>query len=181
MRFIPVVLLLFLLTACSWPAPLLELIQEEGELVVLTRNSPTTYYEGPEGFAGLEYELVQLFAQELGVKARFEVPESFAEILPKISRKEAHLAAAGLTVTKSRETKVRFGPSYQEIAQQLVYLRGTYRPRDINDVIGNTLEVVAGSSHEEELVRLKKKYPDHPGTGCINGCNALERDRAKID
>ena len=160
MRITSTVLLFFLLAACSKPTPLLELILEKGELVVLTRNSPTTYYEGPEGFAGLEYDLVQLFAKELGVKAHFEVPESFTEILPKISRKEAHLAAAGLTVTKLRETKVRFGPSYQEITQQLIYLGGTYRPREIADIIGSTLEIMAGSSHEEELLRLKEKYPD---------------------
>ena len=160
MRFMPLALLSLLLSACTRPTPLLDLIQEEGELVVLTRNSPTTYYEGPEGFAGLEYELVQLFAEELGVKARFIVPDSFAEILPRISRKEAHLAAAGLTVTRSRESMVRFGSSYQEITQQLIYLRGTRRPRHITDTIGGTLEIVAGSSHEEELIRLKEKYPD---------------------
>ena len=32
-------------------------VQRSGELVVLTRNSPTTYYEGPDGPTGFEYDL----------------------------------------------------------------------------------------------------------------------------
>lgn len=139
---------------------MLERIKASGELVVLTRNSPTTYYEDAEGLAGLEYELVQLFAEELGVKARFIVPDSFDKIIPMISRAEAHLAAAGLTVTKRREPKVRFGPSYQEITPQLVYRAGEKRPRRITDTADGILEIVAGSSHEEELHKLKKKHPD---------------------
>ncbi len=160
MRYLFLILTLSASLACSRPTPVLEQIQQSGELLVITRNSPTTYYEGPEGFTGLEYDLVQLFAKELGVTARFIVPDSFAEILPAISRREAHLAAAGLTVTKARESLVRFGPAYQEITQQLIYRAGTYRPRKITDIIGSTLEIIAGSSHEEELIKLKQQYPE---------------------
>lgn len=149
-----------MLLACSRPTPILDQIKQDGELVVITRNSPTTYYEGAEGFTGFEYDLVQRFADELGVSVRFIIPDSFTEILPAISRKEAHFAAAGLTVTKARESLVRFGPAYQKITQQLMYRTGTYRPRKITDIIGSTLEIIAGSSHEEELNRLKQKHPD---------------------
>ncbi len=160
MRYILFILTTFMLLACSRPTPILEQIRQNGELLVITRNSPTTYYEGAEGLTGLEYDLVQLFAKELGVTARFIIPESFTDILPAISHREAHLAAAGLTVTKARESLVRFGPAYQEITQQLIYRAGTYRPRKITDTIGSTLEIIAGSSHEEELIKLKQQYPD---------------------
>ncbi len=160
MRYLFLILTLFMLLACSQPTPVLEQIKQNGELLVITRNSPTTYYEGAEGFTGLEHDLVQLFANELGVTARFIIPESFTDILPAISRREAHLAAAGLTITNSRESLVRFGPTYQEITQQLIYRAGTYRPRKITDIIGSTLEIIAGSSHEEELNKLKQQHPD---------------------
>ncbi len=160
MRYLFLILTTLMLLACSQPTPVLEQIQQSGELLVITRNSPTTYYEGAEGFTGLEYDLVQLFAKKLGVTARFIIPDSFTEILPAISRKEAHFAAAGLTVTKARESLVRFGPAYQEITQQLIYRAGTYRPRKITDIIGGTLEIIAGSSHEEEMNKLKQQYPD---------------------
>ena len=160
MRFLVACLTALTLYACSIPEPLVERIRKSGELVVITRNSPTTYYEDREGYRGLEYELVQLFAADLGVKARFVIPESFDDILPAIVRGEAHFAAAGLTVTPARQTLVRFGPTYQKISQQLVYRRGSKRPKKITDTIDGSLEIVAGSSHEEELERLKAKHPE---------------------
>lgn len=159
-RALLLLLVAFLLAACTNnPTPLLERIRDRGELVVVTRNSPTTYYQGADGLAGMEYELVQLFAGELGVRARFVIPDRFDEILPLVARREVHLAAAGLTVTPQRETLVRFGPGYQEITQQLVYKAGHRRPRKVEDLIGAQLEIVAGSSHEEELHRLSAQYP----------------------
>ncbi|MET0091809.1 MAG: membrane-bound lytic murein transglycosylase MltF [Candidatus Thiodiazotropha sp.] len=147
------------LNGCSIPPPLVERIKESGELRVVTRNSGTTLYEGSEGLTGFEYDLVQLFAKDLGVKVHFIIPQSFDGLLPSVINGDAHLAAAGLTVTPEREAEIRFGPSYQEITQQVIYRSGSKRPRKIEDLLGRDLHVLSGSSHEEELLRLKKKYP----------------------
>lgn len=150
---------LALLWSCSIPPPLVERIKASGELIVVTRNSGTTLYEGPEGLTGIEHDLVLLFAQELGVKPHFIIPKRFEDLLPKVINGEAHLAAAGLTVTPERVSEIRFGPPYQEITQQVVYRRGNKRPRKVEDLIGGKLVILAGSSHEEELLRLKARYP----------------------
>ncbi len=147
------------LTACGRPASLLEEVKSSGELVVATRNSPTTYYEGPNGPTGLEYDLARLFAEELGVRLRLEIPQNFSAILPMVIRGDVHLAAAGLTITEARRKLVRFGPSYQSITPQLVYRQGMPRPKSLDDLEG-ILEVVAGSSHEERLRELKKTHPN---------------------
>ncbi|MET0029101.1 MAG: membrane-bound lytic murein transglycosylase MltF [Candidatus Thiodiazotropha sp.] len=147
------------LSGCSIPPPLVERIKESGELRVVTRNSGTTLYEGSEGLTGFEYDLVQLFAKDLGVKVHFIIPQSFDGLLPSVINGDAHLAAAGLTVTPEREAEIRFGPPYQEITQQVIYRTGSKRPRKIEDLLGRDLHVLSGSSHEEELLRLKKKYP----------------------
>lgn len=160
MRICLSMLLSLLLAGCTVPEPLLEQIKRKGELIVLTRNSATTYYEGRDGLAGFEYDLVQMFAKELGVKARFVVPKKFNDMLPMLMRGEAHIAAAGLTITPNRKTMVRFGPSYQKITQQLVYKQGNKRPKNLDDTIGSIFEVVAGSSHEEELLRHQEKQPE---------------------
>ncbi|QYZ65208.1 MAG: membrane-bound lytic murein transglycosylase MltF [Gammaproteobacteria bacterium (ex Lamellibrachia satsuma)] len=159
MRLSLYVISLLVLASCSIPPPLIDRIKAGGELVVATRNSGTTYYEGSDGLTGLEYDLVQQFAREIGVKARFVIPKGFEELLPLVTRGEAHLAAAGLTITQARETRLRFGPSYQEITQQVVYRGGKRRPRKVEDLIGKSIEVLPGSSHEEELHRLLKEYP----------------------
>ncbi len=160
MRFRLLIFVSLLIASCSIPAPLLEQIKQKGELIVLTRNSATTYYEDRNGLAGFEYDLVQMFAGELGVKARFVVPKQFNNMLPMLMREEAHLAAAGLTITPKRKTMVRFGPSYQTITQQLIYKLGNKKPKTLKDTIGSLFEVVAGSSHEEELLRRRQQNPD---------------------
>ena len=148
-----------LLAACGKPPSLLEQVKKQNELVVLTRNSPTTYYEGPDGPTGLEYELVKGFADYLGVELRLVVPPNFNDILPLVVRGDAHMAAAGLSVTDRRMETIRFGPLYQEITPQLVYRSGSVRPKTLADLDGH-LEVVAGSSHAERLQELKDEYPN---------------------
>jgi len=58
-----------------------------------------------------------MFADSLGVKLTLLIPDSFDDLLQKITDGSAHLAAAGLTVTKNREKIYRFGPGYQEITE----------------------------------------------------------------
>jgi membrane-bound lytic murein transglycosylase F len=87
------------------------------------------------------------------------VPPNSNDILPLVVRGDAHLAAAGLTITDKRKEIVRFGPVYQKITPQLVYRSGTPRPKTLADVKGQ-IDVVAGSSHAERLVSLKEKYPN---------------------
>ncbi|MCG6937214.1 MAG: membrane-bound lytic murein transglycosylase MltF [Gammaproteobacteria bacterium] len=138
---------------------IIEQIKSNGQLIVLTRNSPTTYYEESDGPAGIEYEMAKMFANELDVDLVLVVPASFNDLLNQIRNNSAHIAAAGLTVTNDRKKFLFFGPAYQEITEQLVYNSANKRPKDISDLDGGTLEVVANSSHEETLRSLKHDYP----------------------
>lgn len=149
-----------LLAACNQASRTqLDDVLESGELRVLTRNAASSYYEGPNGATGLEYELAQGFADHLGVKLRVIVAENVSEVLAGVRDGKAHLAAAGLSVTEPRRQWVRFGPSYQEVTQQLVYRIGTPRPQSVGEIDGS-LEVLAGSSHAERLRELKQENPE---------------------
>ncbi len=142
------------------PKNLLESIQKDGVLVVASRNSPTTYYEGPTGPVGLEYDLANSFANELGVKLKIITPSNLTDTLTMVSRDEVHFAAAGLTVTDSRKHWVRFSRPYQKITQQVVYHSDSKRPRRPADLVGRHIEVVADSSHAEKLEELAVVYPE---------------------
>jgi len=139
---------------------ILEQVIAKGEIRVLTRNSPTTYYEGADGPAGLEYDLAKMFADQLGVKLTLVVPNSFSELLNEIENGHAHIAAAGLTITESRKEILEFGPSYQEITEQLVYNSNQSRPKNLSDTEDGLLEVVAESSHHDTLISEQSRYPD---------------------
>jgi membrane-bound lytic murein transglycosylase F len=104
--------------------------------------------------------MAKMFADELGVELVLLIPDSFDDLLKKISDNSAHIAAAGLSITPEREKMYRFGPAYQEISEQLVYNVENKRPKDLSKLDGGSLEVVANSSHEERLKSLKNQYTD---------------------
>ena len=136
----------------------LEDVVKRGEITIITRNTPTTYYIGPEGPTGFEYELAKAFALHLGVIPNVVVQNEFSEILPAISRSEAQLAAAGITYTENRSKYVAFTNSYQDITQLIIYKGGNKKPRKLEDLDGATIDVIYGSSHEELLNQLKNKH-----------------------
>ncbi|HEB57626.1 MAG TPA: membrane-bound lytic murein transglycosylase MltF [Gammaproteobacteria bacterium] len=138
----------------------LSAIRARGELVVLTRWGPTTYYQGRDGLAGLEYDMAAAFAASLGVKVRFEIRDSIRDLLVALERGEGDLAAAGLTRTAQRRNHFRYGPVYQTVQQQVVCRRGGPRVRKVADLVGVRLAVPARSSYEERLLALKQQFPE---------------------
>jgi membrane-bound lytic murein transglycosylase F len=148
-----------LVGTCSSQPPLLDQVLDLGELRVVTRNTPTTYFVGPEGPAGPEYDLVRGFADELGVSLVIETVESVSEITPHLLSGKAHMAAAGLSVTDARREYFDFGYPYASVDMHLIYKLGTGKPRSIDEVIGRSIEVVADSSHSQMLESLSDAYP----------------------
>lgn len=159
-RFLLPVVAGLVLSGYSAPPTRLQQIIDSRELVVATRNSPTTYYEGAQGPSGFEYDLARLFADRLGVELRIVAPPSLTAILPMVDDGRADLAAAGLAVTSERRQLVRFGPAYDEISQQLVYRQGTQVPASLADLGSDVIEVVSGSSHAERLRWLADGHPE---------------------
>jgi membrane-bound lytic murein transglycosylase F len=148
-----------LLGSCSAPPPLIEQIMRLGELRVMTRNSPTTFYFGTDEARGVEYELAKGFAARLGVDLRIVIEDRLTELLPGVGRSRMHIGAAALTVTDARKERVTFGPTYQSVVQQVVYRRGSTRPSRIEDLAGGRIEVLAGSAHADLLKQAREQHP----------------------
>jgi len=138
----------------------LDRIKNTGVLTVLTRYDQSTYYESANGFSGLEYDLVMLFAKHLGVQVKFKLPETFQEILSQTEKGGfADFSAAGITITQERNEHLFFTPAYQKITEQVVYRSGTKRPKKPEDLTKGILEIVQGTSHNESLLLLKEESP----------------------
>jgi membrane-bound lytic murein transglycosylase F len=159
-RLISTICLGLLLVTCQPPPTLLEQILDEGTLRVVSRNSPTTYYFGPEGPVGPEFDLAKGFADQLGVRLDMTATDSIAELLEAVASGRAHIAAAGLTATTDRWDGVTFGPVYRHVTEVLVYRSGQRKPRKISDLYGGHLEVAAHSSHVRTLENLRHEHPD---------------------
>jgi membrane-bound lytic murein transglycosylase F len=147
-----------LLASCTGPDSL-DRILERGELVVVSRNGPATYYQDKTGPAGFEYALGSLFAEELGVTMKMEVRQGITDILESVRRGQVDFAAAGLTVTPERMTEFSFSHPYYDIQSQVIYVTGTARPRSIEDLYDTRLVILADSSHAELLRGLKQQHP----------------------
>jgi membrane-bound lytic murein transglycosylase F len=153
-------ILISLLIACDEPQPHLEEIRERGELRMLTRYGPTTYYVKGNELAGFEYELAQRFAEFLNVKLKIIVPDNLGDMFNLIEHGKADMAAAGLSITPKRRDRFHFGPVYQEVTQQLVYRHGNRIPQNITELYNGQLEVMANSSHAEQLNSYKEDIPE---------------------
>jgi membrane-bound lytic murein transglycosylase F len=160
LRHLLYIVIAALLGTCSSPPSLLQQVLEVGELRVVTRDSPTSYIDGPNGPSGPEFDLVQAFADELGVTLVIEPVESISEILPRLLSGEAHMAAAGLSITGSRLEFLNFGHPYEMVDMHLIYKLGTGKPNSIDDIIGRSIEVMAGTSHVDMLESLHAVYPE---------------------
>ncbi|MBT8422563.1 MAG: membrane-bound lytic murein transglycosylase MltF, partial [Gammaproteobacteria bacterium] len=166
MRRVIWVLLAVVLSTCSQSPSTLEEVLETGQLRVITRNSPTTFYRGPFGFEGPEYDRVEAFRARLEEKfARtisidYQTADTLNEIFAALESGRAHIAAASLTITDDRRQRVAFAPAYQTVSQYLVYRLNSGRPRSLDALAGKSLEVISGSSFAETLTRLQQEHSD---------------------
>jgi membrane-bound lytic murein transglycosylase F len=140
----------------------LEKIQKRGYLKVLTINGDTTYYQDSEGSNGFEYHLAGLFADSIGVEARFITVPNFSDIYPELLFGSGDLAAAGLSENDSRYSRsVAYGPTYYSVAKQVLYRKFSVdRPRKPGDLIGGRLKVISGTAHVRQLQDMRVAYPD---------------------
>lgn len=150
--------LLFLLSGCEQPDSLAD-IQARGELVVVSRNSPSTYYLDKVGPTGFEYALAELLAQSLGVRLRMETAYNLGDIFTVLQRGEADVAAAGLTLTEERSARFPHSIAYSKLTPQVIYTAGTFRPGNAQDLADEQIAVLAGSSHVEMLKGLRHEVP----------------------
>lgn len=164
--FIGIVTLL--LAAALWPSVpwfskpenRIAAIQARGELRVSTTVSPLTFANINEKDYGLDYELAQQFADYLGVKLKVTVRQNISQLFDDLDSGDADMLAAGLVYNSERVKRYQSGPTYYSVSQQLVYRKGSFRPRSLSDIAPQQLTVAPGHVAINDLQALKaQKYP----------------------
>lgn len=146
-------LVLLLATSGRHDLSTLEQIQARGTLTVLTINGATTYYLGPQGEMGFEFELASAFAQQLGVALEVVVTLP-AELEAALLAGRGDLIAAGLPMPTDDDGPMRFGPVYEEVSPMVVYRRGQARPRAVEDLHDGTMKLLSGRQYDSLLAML---------------------------
>lgn len=135
-------------------------ILSRGELRVSTIPSPLITIDNKKDPVGFDYELVKRFADYLGVKLVVNMRTNINQLFDDLENNKADFIAAGLLYDKERLSTTRSGPAYFSVSQQLIYRKGTLRPRSFDALDGN-LVVTAGSAHASLLRTLKEtQYPE---------------------
>ena len=110
---------------------------------MITRNSPSTYFQDRNGEAGFEYELVKRFASTLGVELQIETADNIDDIFSRLNRPGGPaLAAAGLVASEGRQELARH--SYLDVTHPVVYHSGQRRPTSPKDLIGKRIPGAQG-------------------------------------
>lgn len=152
-----------MLVGCGLQGPekpsILRDVQQNGVLRVVTTNAPTTYFEGRDGLAGFEYQLIQAYAERLGVEAEFSVTPTVEAVLSALELYQADIAAAGLSVTPQRQTHIAFGPAYMNTAPVLVCRRRVSKITDLSQLNELRFALAKGSSFVEDFERHRLENP----------------------
>jgi membrane-bound lytic murein transglycosylase F len=130
------------------------------ELVVLTVNSPASYFEDASGqVRGLDHDLAQEFARYLNVPLRFEVMGRTDEILAALNKQRGHLAAAALSVTAEREKLAIFSQAILTTTAQAVVRVDDNTPRKPEQLVNTKIEITASGSGAEGMLAFKQQFP----------------------
>lgn len=147
-------------------------ILADKKLVALTEFSSYNYfiYKGvPMGF---DYELLERFAEHLGVELSVVVVDDLDNIIDRLNAEEGDLIAANFTITKERKEQIAFSKAVQETRQVLVQRlpdkHWTMSQRELNkalvrkpsQLIGKTIHTRKGSSFYPRLVNLMEEMGD---------------------
>lgn len=128
------------------------------DLVVLVGKGPLTYYSDDQGaIQGLEHDLIEAFAQELGVGVRYLVvaPD---EIEPALAAGKAHLAAAWLPAPGDGRQKAT--PPILQSGDVLIQHEASLPLNDRDELRGRTVHALPGSRQLATLRELQKGIPD---------------------
>jgi ABC-type amino acid transport substrate-binding protein len=109
---------------------------------------------GLDHYQGIDYEIMEGFAKELGVALVVRpVKPSFAALVPALLAGEGDVIASSFTVTPERRQKVDFSRPYYSVHTVVVVRKGS-GIKSPADLAGKTGATVAGSSLEERIKQL---------------------------
>ena len=126
---------------------------------------PYEYKEGEE-FKGIDIEIAQAVADELGLELEV-VDMEFDSIITSVQEGEVDVGIAGMTVNDERKEKVNFSSSYATGVQVVIVKEGSaiatlddLKEKKIGTQLGTTGDIYAKGDYGEENVTSYSKGAD---------------------
>lgn len=162
----------------------LDSIKRRGYLNVLIDNNSISYFIYKGQPMGYDYELLKLFAKDLGVHLKLNVTSGIGKAMQKLNAGEGDIMAFPLTITKDRKQFIAFSSphfnSYQVLVQRKPDHWRRYTSDQIEDslirnpadLIGKEVVVLPQSSFVKRLENLSEE---------IGGDIVIEEDSADAE
>ena len=95
-------------------------ILQNGVLTILAENSTTSYFDYRGKEMGFEYELLQLFADEIGVDLEIVVVPNLDSLTSMLKNGDGDMIACNYTMTRDRAKEIAFSIPFLQSQQVLV-------------------------------------------------------------
>lgn len=150
----------------------IEKIRKRGKLVAVMDFNSTNYFIYRGEPMGYQYELLNILANELGVKLEVKVENDINENFQMLKKGECDIIAINLTVTKERAKIIDFTIPHSRTRQVLVqrkpdnWMRLSDQEIEANlirnqlDLAGKVVFVQKGSSYEQRMINLSDEIGD---------------------
>lgn len=150
----------------------LQMIQEKGELTAVTLNASTSYFIYKMQQMGYEYELIEDFAESLGLDLNIKIAENITRLEEMLQNGEADIVAYPMQMDNTMKNKFLFCGIEQQNHLVIVQRaeKGDTIIKDVTQLIGKEVWVKDNSRHHERLVNLNTEL----GGGII--IKNIERD-----
>jgi membrane-bound lytic murein transglycosylase F len=126
-------------------------VQARGVLRILVQGQGEDLLPRDGASSRLDREMAEAFAAHLGLKSEVLMVDRFEDLIPFLLEGKGDVVAGRLTVTSSRKARIAFSRPVVVVDELLVHKRGMPAPKDLAGFSGQTVHVLAGSSHEETL------------------------------
>ena len=127
------------------------------------RPGPTTWFSGADGEAtGLDRDLAELFAAQLGLALKVLPVASPAQLIATIESGEAQVGAGGFYkpvegIASGPAPNLLYTRGYYAVEPVLVYNSDGFRPESWDDLRGEVVGIVAGTGL---LAKIRADHPD---------------------
>ena len=150
----------------------LQLIKESGKLTAVTLNTSTSYFIYKMEQMGYEYELIENFAESLGLELEIKIAENVTRLEEMLQNGEADIVAYPVQMDNIMKGKYLFCGVEQQ--NHLVIIQRTEKSdtiiKDVTELIDKEVWVKDNSREHERLINLNTEL----GGGII--VKNIERD-----
>jgi membrane-bound lytic murein transglycosylase F len=114
-------------------------------------HSPATYFLQRGAQRGLEYELAQAFADQLGVELEIRTPPPGTSLLTWFHEGKGDIVAGVETTEGINLGPVEVSQPYLEVAAEVITRSDKSAPRNLVELAGKPVTVQAGSAYDYQL------------------------------